>query len=39
MSYYIELLEDLSKGVESGEGDCGDQEDNGFHVRKMNVKA
>jgi hypothetical protein len=39
MSYYPELLKDLSKGAESGEGDCGDQEDHGFHVRKMNVKV
>ena len=27
-----ELLEDVSKGVESREGDCGDQEDDGFYL-------
>ncbi len=30
MSYYSELLEDLSEGLESWFGDCGDQEGDGF---------
>lgn len=30
MSYYSELLEDLSEGLEPRFGDCGDQEGDGF---------
>lgn len=33
MPYDFELLEDVSEGVEPREGDCGDQEDDGFYVR------
>ena len=30
--HHPELLEDVPEGLESGQGDCGDQEDDGFDV-------
>jgi hypothetical protein len=30
MPYYLELLENVSKGVESGKGNCRAQEKSGF---------
>ena len=30
MPYDLELLEDVSEGVESGESNCGDQEEYGL---------
>ena len=35
MPYHSELFEDLSEGVESWEGHCGDKEDDGFYVGRL----
>ena len=32
MPHYPELLEDVSQGVESGQSDCGDQEEYGIYL-------
>ncbi len=32
MPHHPELLEDVPQGLESGQGDCGDQEDDGFDL-------
>ena len=39
MPHYSELLADVSKGAEPGQGDCGDQEEHGDGHMKLDGKT